>query len=60
MRKIGQAAVLVMGGIVGCLEVWANLEKRNFGIATLYFIGVAAAFSLAWWLFKKGKKEIDE
>jgi len=59
MRKVGQGAILIMGGVVGCLAVAVHFQERTFGVAALYLLGVLAAFGLAWWLIKEGKKELD-
>jgi len=48
-----------MGGVVGCLAVAVHFQERTFGVAALYLLGVLAAFGLAWWLIKEGKKELD-
>ena len=59
MRKVGQGAILIMGGVVGCLAAVVHIQERKFGMAALYLLGVVAAFALAWWLIKEGKKELD-
>jgi len=59
MKKISQGIILILGGLVGSLGVVVHFQEQKFGIATLLLLGVVTAFGLAWWLIRKGKKELN-
>jgi hypothetical protein len=56
---VGQGVILILGGLIGCLATWANVSEHYYGLAAINAVLTLATFSLAWWLIKKGKKEVD-
>ena len=60
MRKVGQGAILILGGCVGLLGFLAQIfEEHNWRLALLLAAATAAAFSLGVWLIRKGKRDLD-
>jgi hypothetical protein len=57
MRKVKQAVILIVGGLVGMLGVIAQFLDREYLMSLMLLCATIAAFSLAGWLIWKAKQE---
>jgi cation transport ATPase len=59
MRKAGQGATLIVGGLVGILGVIAQFQEGEYLMSLMILCATIAAFTLGVWLIRKGKQEED-